>query len=340
MGVISQTTDRVAVLYSGRLVETGVTREVLKNPSHPYTNRLVRSTPRIKLSSSSELSFEKSSSHSKTDESSKVLVAENLTRKFDLSSTWFFRKFNFQKREQMLAVDSVSFFINKGETYGLVGDSGSGKSTIAKMAVGLLKPSSGYITFDGDNLNSPTLAHRESQRIRRRIQMVFQSPYASLNPRWKIGAILLEPIKVFGLSSTEEEGRKTVFELLDQVGLSKNDVNKYPHEFSGGQRQRISIARALASKPELIICDEPTSALDVSVQAQVLTLLKALQNEFSLTYLFITHDLAVVSTMANRIGVLNKGRLIEEQCSELLFSKPQHAHTRMLIKSAPMLNIA
>ena len=339
MGVISQTTDRVAVLYSGRLVETGTTRDVLKNPTHPYTNRLVCSTPRIERGSSKQRAYQKSSSQPKPNASSKVLIAENLTREFDLSSTWFFRKLNFQKKERVLAVDSVSFTINKGETYGLVGDSGSGKSTIAKMAVGLLKPSSGTITFNGDNLNNSTLSHRESQKIRRRIQMVFQSPYASLNPRWKIGAILLEPIKVFGLSSTYEDGQQRVFELLDQVGLSKSDVNKYPHEFSGGQRQRISIARALASKPEVIICDEPTSALDVSVQAQVLTLLKELQNEFSLTYLFITHDLAVVSLMATKIGVLKQGRLIEEQSSELLFSKPQHEHTRMLIESAPKLNI-
>ena len=169
--------------------------------------------------------------------------------------------------------------------------------------------------------------------------MVFQSPFASLNPRWKVGDILLEPINVFNLSSTYHEGKKRVFELLDQVGLSKTDVNKYPHEFSGGQRQRISIARALASKPQLIICDEPTSALDVSVQAQILTLLKQLQNEFSLTYLFITHDLAVVSIMANKIGVLNKGRLIEEQPAERLFSNPKHDHTRMLIEAAPTLKI-
>ena len=339
MGVISQTTDRVAVLYSGRLVETGITREVLKKPAHPYTKRLVRSTPRIEGGSSRKSIHQKISSNSRPSAISKVLVAENLTREFDLSSTLLFSKLNFQKQERVLAVNAVSFSINKGETYGLVGDSGSGKSTIAKMAVGLLKPSSGNITFNGDDLNSATLSRRKSQTIRRRIQMVFQSPYASLNPRWKIGDILLEPIKVFGLSSTYEEEQKRVFDLLDQVGLSKTDVTKFPHEFSGGQRQRISIARALASKPELIICDEPTSALDVSVQAQVLTLLKELQNEFSLTYLFITHDLAVVSTMADKIGVLKKGRLIEEQSSDLLFLKPKHQHTKMLIESAPTLDI-
>ncbi len=339
MGVISQTTDRVAVLYSGSLVESGVTHKVLRNPTHPYTKQLVRSTPKIKRSTSKQSMYQKHSSKPKTNAISKVLIAKNLTREFDLNSTLLFNKFNFQKLKRVVAVNSVSFSINKGETYGLVGDSGSGKSTIAKMAVGLLKPSSGNITLNGDNLNSSTLSHGKSQKIRRRIQMVFQSPYASLNPRWKIGDILLEPIKVFGLSSTYEEGYTRVLELLDQVGLSKTDVNKYPHEFSGGQRQRISIARALASKPEIIICDEPTSALDVSVQAQVLNLLKELQREYSLTYLFITHDLAVVSIMANQIGVLNQGRLIEEQRSELLFSSPQHKHTKMLIESAPTLDL-
>ncbi|MDG2474238.1 MAG: ABC transporter ATP-binding protein [Paracoccaceae bacterium] len=340
MGVISQTTDRVAVLYSGKLVEIGITQAVLKNPRHAYTQSLVRSTPRIERGSPKQPIHQIPDSKSKLCPDSKVLIAEDLTREFDLSPTWFYHKFNVHKQRRVLAVDSVSFSINKGETYGLVGDSGSGKSTIAKMAVGLLRPSSGQITVNGENLNSSTISHRQSQRIRRRIQMVFQSPYASLNPRWKIGSILAEPIRVFGLSSTKEEEQNRVFELLDQVGLSKSDVEKYPHEFSGGQRQRISIARALASKPEIIICDEPTSALDVSVQAQVLTLLKELQREFSLTYLFITHDLAVVSTMANKIGVLNQGRLIEEQSSELLFSKPQHEHTKMLLDSAPKLDIA
>jgi len=339
MGVIFQTTDRVAVLYGGRLVEIGVTREVLKNPTHPYTQSLVQSTPKIEVGSFKKPTDQLDGFQPKIDEQSKALVAEKLTREFDLSPAWFFRKLSFQKQKRVLAVDSVSFSINKGETYGLVGDSGSGKSTIAKMVVGLLKPSSGAITFNGKNLNSSDLSHRESQKIRQRIQMVFQSPYASLNPRWKIGDILLEPIRVFGLSSSIEDEHKRIFELLDQVGLSKSDVQKYPHEFSGGQRQRISIARALASKPDVIICDEPTSALDVSIQAQVLNLLRELQREFSLTYLFITHDLAVVSSMANNIGVLNKGRLIEEQSSEMLFSKPQHEHTKMLLAAAPILDI-
>ena len=339
MGVIFQTTDRVAVLYGGRLVEIGVTREVLKNPTHPYTQSLVQSTPKIEVGSFKKPTDQLDGFQPKIDEQSKALVAEKLTREFDLSPAWFFHKLSFQKQKRVLAVDSVSFSINKGETYGLVGDSGSGKSTIAKMVVGLLKPSSGAITFNGKNLNSSDLSHRESQKIRQRIQMVFQSPYASLNPRWKIGDILLEPIRVFGLSSSIEDEHKRIFELLDQVGLSKSDVQKYPHEFSGGQRQRISIARALASKPDVIICDEPTSALDVSIQAQVLNLLRELQREFSLTYLFITHDLAVVSSMANNIGVLNKGRLIEEQSSEMLFSKPQHEHTKMLLAAAPILDI-
>ena len=338
MGVIYQTTDRVAVLYEGRLVEVGVTNTVLKNPTQTYTRSLVEATPKIEAGFFRKSFNQPGGSERKIEEPSNALVAEKLTREFDLSPAWFFRKLSFQQRNRVLAVDTVSFSIKKGETYGLVGDSGSGKSTIAKMVVGLLKPSSGAITFNGNNLNSSKLSHRESQKIRSQIQMVFQSPYASLNPRWKIGDILLEPIKVFGLCSSVSDEQRRVFELLDQVGLSKNDVEKYPHEFSGGQRQRISIARALASKPNVIICDEATSALDVSIQAQVLNLLRELQQEFSLTYLFITHDLAVVSSMANNVGVLKNGKLIEEQSSEMLFSKPQHEHTKMLLEAAPTLN--
>lgn len=263
------------------------------------------------------------------------IIANHLTRQYDLSDPWIVRMLTGNKRKQLTAVDDVSFSIDKGTTYALVGESGSGKSTIAKMVVGLLAPSAGAITFDGKMINDETISKADRQRLRYRIQMVFQSPYASLNPRWAVGDILKEPIRAFGLFDSRADQDKRVNELLDQVGLSARDANKYPHEFSGGQRQRISIARALSSQPDVIICDEPTSALDVSVQAQVLNLLKTLQKEFSLTYLFISHDLAVVSTMANKIGVLNQGKLVEEAVPSQLFAKPENPYTKMLIDAAP-----
>ncbi|MDA8648016.1 dipeptide/oligopeptide/nickel ABC transporter ATP-binding protein, partial [Rhodobacteraceae bacterium] len=211
------------------------------------------------------------------------ITAKNLTRRYDLSDPWIVRQLTLRPKRFLTAVNDVSFSVEKGSTYALVGESGSGKSTIAKMAVGLLAPSAGTITLDNHNLNDPNLSPQSQQSMRRRIQMVFQSPYASLNPRWRIGDILAEPIQSFDLIQGPKNQAKRVDELLEQVGLSPSDAQKYPHEFSGGQRQRISIARALSSQPEVIICDEPTSALDVSVQAQVLNLLKSLQKEFSLT---------------------------------------------------------
>jgi peptide/nickel transport system ATP-binding protein len=265
------------------------------------------------------------------------ITAKNLVRRFDLSDPWIVRKLTFRPKKFLTAVNDVSFSVEKGTTYALVGESGSGKSTIAKMAVGLLTPSSGSITLDNHNLNDPNLSPQRQRLMRRRIQMVFQSPYASLNPRWRVGDILKEPIQSFDLIQGSKSQAKRVEELLEQVGLSPSDAKKYPHEFSGGQRQRISIARALSSQPEVIICDEPTSALDVSVQAQVLNLLKSLQKEFSLTYLFITHDLAVVSSVANRIGVLNKGALVEEASPEELFTNPKQDYTRMLLNAAPKM---
>lgn len=267
------------------------------------------------------------------------VIANQLTRHYDLSDPWIIRQINRRPKNILTAVNHVSFSIEKGEAYALVGESGSGKSTIAKMVSGLLKPSAGSIHIDGHDLNGPILDGKVTHNMRQRIQMVFQSPYASLNPRWKIGNIILEPIKSFRLIADEKQQHKRVAELLDQVGLSERDVSKYPHEFSGGQRQRISIARALASQPEIIICDEPTSALDVSVQAQVLNLLKDLQKEFSLTYLFISHDLAVISTVANKIGVLKDGKLIEEADSAELFANPKHEYTKMLLSAAPNIGV-
>jgi len=264
--------------------------------------------------------------------------AIDLSRTFDLSDPFIVRAISRSPKRILTAVDRVSFSIEKGTTYALVGESGSGKSTIAKMAVGLLRPTNGTLLVDGMNLNDPKLAKEATLALRRRIQMVFQSPYASLNPRWRVKDILSEPIKAFKLIENPKAQIDRVHELLEQVGLASSDANKFPHEFSGGQRQRISIARALSSEPEIIVCDEPTSALDVSVQAQVLNLLKSLQKEYALTYLFITHDLAVVSTMANKIGVLNQGKLVEEQTPEILFSKPKNSYTKMLLNSAPKIN--
>jgi peptide/nickel transport system ATP-binding protein len=265
------------------------------------------------------------------------VTVNQLTRLFDLSKPWIVRTITGQKKRVLTAVDCVNFQIEKGETYALVGESGSGKSTIAKMVAGLLVPTSGSVIIDNKNFNDANLEKASMNALRRKTQMVFQSPYASLNPRWKIGNIINEPIKAFGLIKDENDQHKRVIELLEQVGLSERDIKKYPHEFSGGQRQRISIARALASEPEIIICDEPTSALDVSVQAQVLNLLKDLQKNFSLTYLFISHDLAVISTMANNIGVLKEGVLVEQATPNDLFHKPQHDYTKMLLAAAPNL---
>ena len=265
------------------------------------------------------------------------VTVNQLTRLFDLSEPWIVRTITGQKKRILTAVDCVNFQIEKGETYALVGESGSGKSTIAKMVAGLLMPTSGSVIIDNKNFNDANLKKASMNALRRKTQMVFQSPYASLNPRWKIGNIINEPIKAFGLIKDENDQHKRVIELLEQVGLSERDIKKYPHEFSGGQRQRISIARALASEPEIIICDEPTSALDVSVQAQVLNLLKDLQKNFSLTYLFISHDLAVISTMANNIGVLKEGVLVEQATPNDLFHKPQHDYTKMLLAAAPTL---
>ena len=263
------------------------------------------------------------------------LLVNQLSRIFDLSEPWILRKIRGQQKKLLKAVDRVNFSIERGQTYALVGESGSGKSTIAMMVAGLIKPSSGFITIDGYNFFSPTIKNNIKSSLRKSGQMIFQSPYASLNPRWRVGEVLKEPIKAFNLIESENVQKQRVCELLEQVGLSERDINKFPHEFSGGQRQRICIARSLASEPKLIICDEPTSALDVSVQAQVLNLLKDLQKQFSLTYLFISHDLAVVSTMANRIGVLKQGILVEEASPNKLFEKPEHSYTKMLLSAAP-----
>lgn len=270
--------------------------------------------------------------------SSRPLVeVQDLTREFDVSKPWLNRVIEREPKQYLRAVDNVSFDIAKGETLALVGESGSGKSTIAKMLVGLLKPSMGSVTFDGQAMRMDT--SDDMQALRKRFQMIFQSPYASLNPRWKVGDIIAEPMTVLAIVRERSQIKKRVGELLELVGLSSEDARKFPHEFSGGQRQRIAIARALSANPEFIVCDEPTSALDVSVQAQILNLMRDLQDELDLTYLFISHDLSVVRHMANRIGVLYLGALVELAESKSLFSDPKHPYTRMLFDAVPDLEM-
>jgi len=267
----------------------------------------------------------------------KALVeANDLTRVFDVSKPWLNRLLEREQRTLLKAVTGVSFSIDKRETLALVGESGSGKSTVARMIVGLLPPTVGSVSIDGIDMWAPASA-AERQKLRRRLQMIFQDPYASLNPRWRVDRIIADPIKAFRLATDRAEIEQRVGELLRLVGLDPADGRKYPHEFSGGQRQRICIARALSSNPEFIVCDEPTSALDVSVQAQILNLMRDLQDRLGLSYFFISHNLAVVKHMAARIGVMYLGRIVELAPSSELFKSPRHPYSRMLIDALPDL---
>ena len=263
---------------------------------------------------------------------------KNVGRTFDVSKPWLNRLIERRPRQFLSAVSDVSFSIGSRETFALVGESGSGKSTVAKLTVGLIAPTAGDVVIAGVSMNDPA-RRSERQRLRRRIQMVFQDPYASLNPRWRAAGIVAEPIRAFGLARRPADVAEQADELLRLVGLDPADGHKYPHEFSGGQRQRVAIARALASQPDFIVCDEPTSALDVSVQAQILNLMRDLQDRLGLTYLFISHNLAVVRHMARRIGVMYLGRLVEVAPTSELFAVPRHPYTRMLLDAVPDLEM-
>ena len=263
----------------------------------------------------------------------KTLEVVGVSHVFDVSRPFLQRIINREARRRLRAVDDVTFAIAPGTTFVLVGESGCGKSTIARLAVGLYSPTQGDILFE----NRPLSNARAQPMLRRRMNMIFQDPYASLNPRWRVQKIVSEPIRTFGMAkgSSGMEGR--VGSLLAQVGLTIRDGEKYPHQFSGGQRQRISIARALASEPDFLVCDEPTSALDVSVQAQILNLMRDLQQRLGLTYLFISHNLAVVRHMADRLGVMYLGRIVEQGPAEAIFRSPLHPYTRLLLDAIPDL---
>lgn len=269
------------------------------------------------------------------EESPDVLLrVKNLVRYFDVSAPWLNRVLERRDRAIVRAVDGIDFQVRRGETFSLVGESGCGKSTVARLIVGLYKPTSGSIAYEGEEI-----AERGSSparfRLQPKMQMIFQDPYASLNPRWRVSSIIAEPITTRALLTDETEVGKRVANLLEQVGLSSADSEKYPHEFSGGQRQRISIARALAGEPEFLVCDEPTSALDVSVQAQILNLMRQLQIKYGLTYLFISHDLAVVYYVSTKVGVMYLGRLVEWAETKTLFNNPLHPYTKLLLDAIP-----
>ena len=346
MGVIASVTDRVAVMYKSELIECGDTKQVLSKPQHDYTKSLISAVPRAdkKLERFPLVTYiEDVSTENKIDvkthwlgqrqEKPKyegpILSVRNINLKF-LTSNALFAK----NRSYVHAVKNVSFDVQEGETFGLVGESGSGKSTVARAITGLYPPDSGDMIFEGKSLMA---IKSESDRLpfRRQMQMVFQNPYSSLNPRMKVNTIISEPIRFHGLANSEQQIQQIVSDLLDHVGLTAASKNKYPHEFSGGQRQRISIARALATRPRLLLCDEPTSALDVSVQAQILNLLKDLQEELNLTMIFISHDLPVIRQVCDHIGVMKQGNLVELAETEKLFTHAEDCYTRELISLMP-----
>ena len=343
MGVIAETTNRVAVMKNGNLVELGTTKQILTEPKETYTKSLVSSVPPTNKKISRFKIIEKENNNQENINlkilnrwNKREISKKDLVQIKNLSKTFNEGFFTEKSQNNVLAVDTVSFNIQEGKSFGLVGESGSGKTTIAKMIVNLFKPTSGEIYFDDVCINN-IKSNKELLKFRKQIQMIFQDPYSSLNGRLKVKDIIAEPIKLHDANISSNELNEYINDLLDSVELSKSSAERYPHEFSGGQRQRISIARALATKPRLLVCDEPTSALDVSIQAQILNLLKDLQEQLNLTILFISHDLPVVRQMCDDIGVLKNGKLCEVSETEELFKNPNHEYTKELLRLMPKI---
>ncbi|MEH7123009.1 ABC transporter ATP-binding protein [Bacillus sp. JJ1773] len=320
LGVVAGMCDRVVVMKNGEIVETGTTEEIFESPKHPYTLKLLNALPRLnekKKPKPAPLILPG------IDSSKSLLEVHALKQYFDLG-----------KGNVLKAVDNISFQIKPGETLGLVGESGSGKSTTGRAILRLHEPTGGEVLYQGIPVNR--LTQNEMKNMRRHMQMIFQDPYASLNPRFKVLDIIGQALDIHNLSPSKEARKKRVEELLDMVGLEPSHALRYPHEFSGGQRQRIGIARALAVEPKFIVCDEPLSALDVSIQSQVVTLLEDLQHRLGLTYLFIAHDLSMVKHISDRVAVMYRGKIVELAESEELYSNPQHAYTKSLLSAIPI----
>jgi ABC-type microcin C transport system duplicated ATPase subunit YejF len=320
MGVVRHTADEVGVMYRGEIIEREGVEEFFHNPKQDYSRRLIDALPDLTRFQS-------------------VAVEEPLLQLEDVKVYFPIRRGVLQRVvDHTRAVDGVSLSIGRGETYALVGESGSGKSTLGRAILNLEESSGGRIRFKGEDIGA--LSRRAMLPYRKLIQVIFQNPFSSMNPRLTVGEIIAEGMVSLGMGLSAGQREERIGQLLDRVQLRREYRNRYPHEFSGGQLQRIAIARALAVEPELIICDEPTSALDVSIRAEVLGLLQELQREFGVSYLFITHDLSIVPSLAHHVGVMQAGKLVEQGSAEQILTAPRHPYTRALLKSVPRLDRA
>lgn len=347
LGVIGDIADDVVVMYRSNIVEKNNARTIFTGANHPYTKGLLACRPKlganpkrlltvsdfmneqgeeIKIDTHKVQVFDKETLVQKS--SDVLLEVKNLVTQFPIKGGFFNRTV-----DQFKAVNDVSFTLKKGQTLGLVGESGCGKTTLGRTILRLIEPASGQIIYGGKDITG--VYGEELRLLRRKMQIIFQDPYSSLNPRMTVAEILTEPLIIHKVGNTKAQRLDMARELADKVGLKVNQLNRYPHEFSGGQRQRISIARALMLKPEFVVCDESVSALDVSIQAQVLNLLLDLQDEFGLTYVFISHDLSVVNFIANEVGVMNAGKIIEMDTASRIYQSPKEEYTRMLLSAIP-----